>query len=218
MGERVKVKICGTTSLVDAQVAVDAGADLLGFILYPQSPRYVTPATVREIVAALRRGAASPMLVGVFVNESPDFVAAVLDETGLDVAQLHGDEAVAAFAPLAGRVFKALRPTNLDDALAVAAAWTPLAGPRGPHLLVDAYDPRAYGGTGQRADWTLATQVVQRYPRTLLAGGLTPENAADAVRAVQPWGVDVASGVEAAPGRKDHDKVRAFVRALRNPQ
>ena len=218
MDQTVKVKICGTTNLADAQVAAAAGADLIGFILYPKSPRYVTPAAVGAMVAALRKRGGAPLLVGVFVNEPPDFVAAVLAETGLDLAQLHGDETPADFAPLTGRICKALRPTGLDDALAAAAVWAPLAAPHGPQLLIDAYDTRAYGGTGQKADWSVAAQVAGRYPRTLLAGGLTPANVVDAVQAVRPWGVDVASGVEVAAGRKDHDKVRAFVRAVRNLQ
>jgi phosphoribosylanthranilate isomerase len=215
MHDMICVKICGITNLVDALAAVEAGADLLGFILYPKSPRYVRPGAVGEMVAALRLHGWMPRLVGVFVDEPADFVRATLDLTGLDLAQLHGDEEPAAFASLAGRVFKALRPVSLDAALAAAAAWAPLASADGPQVLIDAYDPHAYGGTGQRADWTLAAQVAQRFPRTLLAGGLTPENVAEAVQTVQPWGVDVASGVEAAPGRKDHDKVRAFVRAAK---
>lgn len=209
------VKICGTTNLTDAQVAVAAGADLLGFILYPKSPRYVAPATVGAIVAALRAQGSAPLLVGVFVNAAPGFVAATLADTGLDLAQLHGDEEPAAFAPLAGRIFKALRPLGLEDALTAAARWGPLAPASGPQLLIDAYDPRAYGGTGQRADWAVAAQVAARYPRLVLAGGLSAENVAAAVQAVQPWGVDVASGVEAAPGRKDPAQVHAFVRAAK---
>ena len=214
----IRVKVCGTTNLDDAQVAIDAGADMLGFILYSKSPRYVTPAAVGAMVAALRKRSGTPLLVGVFVNETPDTVAAMLNETGLDLAQLHGDETPADFASLTGRICKALRPTGLDDALAAAAVWAPLAAPHGPQLLIDAYDARSYGGTGQKADWTVAALVAGRYPRMLLAGGLTPDNVADAVQVVRPWGVDVASGVEVAPGRKDHDKVRAFVRAVRNPQ
>ena len=136
----------------------------------------------------------------------------------MDLAQLHGDEEPADFAPLTGRIFKALRPTGLDGALAAVETWAPLAAAHGPQLLIDAYHARVYGGTGQKADWTVAAQVAGRYPRTLLAGGLTAENVADAVRAVRPWGVDVASGVETAPGRKDHDKVRAFVIAVQHEQ
>ena len=208
------VKICGTTNLEDALAAVEAGADLLGFILYPKSPRYVAPAMVAEIVAGVRAAVpAPPRFVGVFVNAPPDEVLAVLAQTGLDLAQLHGDEPAAALRTLQGRGFKAVRPTGREDALALAEAYTALGA--GPDLLIDAYDPHAYGGTGQRADWTAAAAVAQRVPHLLLAGGLTPENVAAAVEAVKPWGVDVASGVEASPGRKDHAKVRAFVAAAK---
>lgn len=209
------VKICGTTTLEDAVGAVAAGADMLGFILFPKSPRYVTPAQVAAIVAALRRSGHTLPLVGVFVNAAPAAVRATLDETGLDLAQLHGDEDAAAFTMLAGRIYKALRPQGVEDALAAAAVWAPLAGEQGPQLLIDAYDPRAFGGTGQKADWGVAAEVARRYPRLLLAGGLAPANVAAAVHSVWPWGVDVASGVERAPGSKDLDKVRAFVAAAK---
>ena len=208
------VKICGTTNLEDAFVATEAGADLLGFILYAKSPRYVAPAMVAEVVAGVRAAVpAPPRFVGVFVNAPPDEVLAVLAQTGLDLAQLHGDEPAAMLRALQGRGFKAVRPTGLEDALALAEAYAALGA--GPDLLIDAYDPHAYGGTGQRADWTAAAAVAQRVPHMLLAGGLTPENVAAAVAAVSPWGVDVASGVEQAPGRKDHAKVRAFIAAAK---
>lgn len=208
------VKICGTTNLEDARIAAEAGADLLGFILYAKSPRYVAPAMVAEIVAEVRAAVSSPpRFVGVFVNAPPDEVLAVLAQTGLDLAQLHGDEPAATLRTLQGRGFKAVRPTGLEDALALAEAYAALGA--GPDLLIDAYAPHAYGGTGQRADWTAAAAVAQRVPHLLLAGGLTPENVAAAVAAVSPWGVDVASGVEQAPGRKDHAKVRAFIAAAK---
>jgi phosphoribosylanthranilate isomerase len=210
------VKICGLTNLEDARVAAEAGADLLGFILYPKSPRYVAPETIAEIVAGLRRAfAAPPRCVGVFVNVSPAQVLATLDRAQLDLAQLHGDESAAEIAALAGRGFKAVRPTNLEAALAAVDVFAPLGAAAGPQLLVDAYTPNAYGGAGQVADWSLAEAVAQRVDRLLLAGGLTPENVAEAVRQVKPWGVDVASGVEQAPGRKDHAKVQAFIAAAK---
>ncbi|HHY54556.1 MAG TPA: phosphoribosylanthranilate isomerase [Chloroflexi bacterium] len=210
------VKICGTTNLEDALVAVEAGADLLGFILYPKSPRYVAPETVAEIVAGVRAATgAPPRCVGVFVNTPPGEVSGVLAQTGLDLAQLHGDEPAEALAALRGRGFKAVRPTGLEDALALAEKYGASGGGDGPDLLIDAYAPHAYGGTGQRADWAAAAAVAQRVPRLLLAGGLTPDNVAAAVATVMPWGVDVASGVELAPGRKDHAKVRAFVAAAK---
>jgi phosphoribosylanthranilate isomerase len=224
------VKICGITNLEDAEVALRAGADLLGFILYPKSPRYVEPAQVQEILRALRmkledwRPAPSsmpnlqasiftpPRFVGVFVNEPAARIKEIMAATGLDYAQLHGDESTAMMAALDGVAYKALRPADHDQAVAEAGAYAGLGPAAGPRWLIDAYDPAAYGGTGKRADWTTAAQLARQYPGLLLAGGLTPDNVAAAVAAVQPWGVDVASGVEAEPGRKDHGKVEAFVR------
>ncbi len=223
------VKICGITNLEDAEVALRAGADLLGFILYPKSPRYVEPAQVQEILRALRlkledwRPAPNsisnlqsspftpPRYVGVFVNEPAARIKEIMTVTGLDYAQLHGDEPPTALAALAGVAYKALRPADHAQALAEAEAYASLGPTTGPRWLIDAYDPHAYGGTGKRADWTTAAQLARQYPGLLLAGGLTPDNVAAAVAAVRPWGVDVASGVEAEPGRKDHGKVEAFV-------
>lgn len=210
------VKICGLTNLDDALVAAEAGADLLGFILYPKSPRYVAPETIAEIVVGVREAfALPPRCVGVFVNVSTAQVLATLERAQLDLAQLHGDESAAETAALAGRGFKAVRPTNLEAALAAVDVFAPLGAAAGPQLLVDAYTPNVYGGAGQVADWSLAAAVAQRVERLLLAGGLTPENVAEAVRQVKPWGVDVASGVEQAPGRKDHAKVQAFIAAAK---
>ncbi len=211
------VKICGTTSLDDALVAAEAGADLLGFILYPKSPRYITPETIARIVDGLhRRSVRVPLLVGVFVNAAPAEILAVLAAAQLDLAQLHGDEPASIFSELHGRAFKALRPASLEQALAEADRYGPLGVTAGPQLLVDAYDPRAYGGTGHKADWAAAAAVAQRFDRMLLAGGLTPDNVAAAVAGVRPWGVDVASGVELEAGHKDHAAVRRFVAAAKS--
>lgn len=209
-----KVKICGITNFDDARVAAEAGADYLGFILFAKSPRYVEPRTVKAILTALRAADHHVPGIGVFVNMPGREVALVLEETGLAYAQLHGDEDVATVAALGGRGFKALRPASIDD-LAPGVQFAALAGLDAPQLLVDAYSPTAYGGTGHQADWSLAKQAVAQTPRLLLAGGLTPDNVADAIVAVRPWGVDVSSGVEAEPGCKDHDKVRAFIAAAR---
>ncbi len=208
----IRVKICGLTNLEDAQVAAQAGADLLGFIFYPPSPRYVTPAQVRGILAELRDSIDGPLprTVGVFVDEPLEAVQAILEEATIDYAQLHGGEPPVLLEQLAGRAFKALRPSSREEALADAEWYAELGLPDGPQLLLDAYDPQAYGGTGRKADWAVA-QELARSVRLLLAGGLTPANVARAVETVQPWGVDVSSGVERAPGRKDHAAVRAFV-------
>lgn len=209
----VKVKICGITNLADAQVAIEAGADFLGFILYAKSPRYCPPATIAAILAGLGLGshAARPRTVGVFVNSSPDAIRTILETTGLDYAQLHGDETPAVTAALGGRAFRALRTKPGDPVLDLARPHLAWPDPAAPQLLLDAYTPEAYGGTGHRADWETAAAIAGHVDRLLLAGGLAPDNVADAIAAVNPWGVDVSSGVEAAPGRKDHVRVRAFL-------
>jgi phosphoribosylanthranilate isomerase len=218
----VHVKICGITNFADAQVAVEAGADLLGFIFYPKSPRYVGPDQVKEIVSRLHSDSSRnppaipfPRLVGVFVDEDAGRVAEILAHTGIDYAQLHGGEPPALLEQLAPRAFKALRPASGEEAV-IDAEWFGEFGPAdGPQLLIDAYDPHAYGGTGKKADWHTAAGLARLYPRLMLAGGLTPENVAQAVRTVRPWGVDVSSGVERQPGQKDHDAVRAFIQRAR---
>lgn len=223
-----KVKICGLTNLNDARVAAEAGADLLGFIFYEPSPRCVTPEAVREIVTQLKGSGAgsqesgkdntqhatrnTPLFIGVFVNESLARVRGILDFCGLDAAQLHGDEPPEFVASLPGRAYKALRPPSREAGEAMVQAYLPCApAPLLPCLLLDAYHPTLYGGTGRVTDWSLAAEMAARHD-ILLAGSLTPENVAEAVVTVRPWGVDVSSGVEAEKGRKDWGKVRDFVR------
>ena len=229
----VHVKICGITNLEDALAATRAGADMLGFIFYERSPRYVSPSTVRGIVRGLRARLAEqpagrsdqsppsiplslPKLAGVFVNEPPDAVARVMEFAGLDYAQLHGDEPIAALHQLAGRAYKAIRPRPQEPDWQALLQFAELGISPGPRLLVDAFAPSAYGGTGQVTDWSLAAALAQRLPGLLLAGGLTPNNVASAIETVRPWGVDVSSGVEAGPGIKDHATVVAFVANVRN--
>lgn len=211
-----RIKICGITNLDDAQVAAQAGADLLGFIFYEPSPRYVTPEAAGAIVQALGAGAGRPLYVGVFVNAPPETVAQVLDFCGLDAAQLHGDEPPEWVSRFQGRAYKALRPQNEAEADSLLARYPPAATAASlPALLLDAYHPTLYGGTGHATNWTMAARIARRYP-LLLAGSLTPANAAQAIRAVRPWGIDASSGVEAAKGKKDHDKVRALITAVRS--
>lgn len=207
----IHVKICGIRTLDDALAAAAAGADMLGFNFYPASPRYVEPARCAHLVAELRELATGVTLVGVFVNADPAEVRRILALCGLDQAQLSGDEPPEHIAALGGRAFKAIRPAKLAAARLAAARYnrrTP------PALLIDAAAGGAFGGSGQPADWTIAAALAARMP-VLLAGGLKPENVAAAVTAVQPWGVDVASGVEWAPGCKDAARMAAFVRAAR---
>jgi phosphoribosylanthranilate isomerase len=215
----MRVKICGLTNLEDAQVAAQAGADLLGFIFYEKSPRYVDARTVAQIVGAVRNAPRSPLpapplCVGVFVNPSLEQVVRTLDYCGLDLAQLHGEEAPDMLAALPGRAFKALRPRSAAEAAGEAERFARFGPRNGPDLLVDAYHPTLHGGAGQTGDWQLAAGLASQH-RLLLAGGLTPDNVAQAIAQVHPWGVDVASGVETAPGRKNHERVQAFVTAAR---
>jgi phosphoribosylanthranilate isomerase len=211
----MKVKICGITNVEDGLAAARAGADYLGFIFYARSPRCVTVAQAQAVMAAVRRQASghSPQGVGVFVNATPSTVQHTLYNAGLAYAQLHGDEGPADVAAQRGRAYKALRPATLEEGLAGVARFGGLGAEGGPGLLVDAFHPATYGGAGQQGDWGLAEALARCTPRLLLAGGLTPDNVVAAIGAVRPWGVDVSSGVEMSPGRKDHELVAAFVAA-----
>jgi phosphoribosylanthranilate isomerase len=210
----MKVKICGIINFGDARAAIEAGADLLGFNFYPKSPRYIAPEKAREIAAQIRSGGQGPLLVGVFVNSPLEEVRSILKIAQIDLAQLHGDEPVQVVEQLSGCGFKALRPTSETEA-EIDAEWFAPYGPLAPALLIDAYRKDQYGGTGHAADWSIATKLAQQYP-ILLAGGLTPENVAEAVKQVRPWGVDVASGVEVLPGKKDVEKMRLFMENARS--
>ena len=200
-----RIKICGIKTVHDALAAMDAGADMLGFNFYPKSPRYISVGRCRDIMSVMRKYG-HIMYVGVFVNASTADIRAALDTCGLNLAQLHGDETSEMLNSLYGRAFKAFRgvPLNVNG----------FAREDAPAFLVDASVKGAYGGTGVTADWPAAVELAKQYP-LLLAGGLTPENVAEAVRRVRPWGVDVASGVESSPGVKDVNKLHAFVQAVR---
>ena len=210
----MKVKICGLTSLDEALAAADAGADLLGFNFYPPSPRYLETWACREIVAGLRSRDCRSIMVGVFVNAPPETIRQTMELCQLNLAQLSGDEPVGDIRALNGLAYKALRPGALDEARDMAARY---ARPAAPALLVDAPHPQLFGGTGRTGDWPAARALARDYP-LLLAGGLNPGNVAQAVREVQPWGVDVASGVESSPGKKDIEKLRAFIQVARAAQ
>ena len=203
------VKICGITNLDDALFAADAGADMLGFIFYPPSPRSIGVADARDIARAMHARRTRPQLIGVFVDESAAHMQRVLDDAMLDAAQLSGNETEDVLRAMRGRAYKVVRRAEQADAFAAPAQADDI-----PQLLLEADHPTLYGGTGQRADDALAAQLARRW-RILLAGGLTPDNVAAAVRAAQPWGVDVASGVEASKGRKNHAAVRAFITAAK---
>lgn len=197
----VKVKICGITCREDAREAIAAGADALGFVFFPASPRAVTEAQVRDMTMDL-----PPFVtrVGLFVDEAPERIDQIVRTCQLDLVQLHGNEPPEVFRRLTCRAVKALRVR--DRASLLAHQDYP-----GSAVLLDAWCADRYGGTGARFDWTLAAEVACQRP-VILAGGLTPENVAEAVRVVHPYAVDVSSGVETIPGRKDPLRVQRFIR------
>ena len=198
------VKICGLTNSADALHASGCGADAVGLVFYAGSPRCVTPEIAREICAAL-----PPFVtrVGLFVNEASQKVHETAAYCGLDVVQLHGDETpeLSDYSPL--RTIKALR---IKD----AASLNGHADYEVSTLLLDVWVPDAYGGTGECFNWDLAAAVAAERP-VILAGGLTPTNVAAAIAKVKPYAVDVSSGVEQFPGKKDHAKVAAFIKAAK---
>jgi phosphoribosylanthranilate isomerase len=205
----VRIKICGITNLDDALLAAALGADALGFIFYLKSPRYVAPEAARAIIAQLPPLVTS---VGVFVDEPAAVVQELAARTGLDWIQVHGQESPEYCRSLGRRVIKGFR---LQD----AESLSELAPFRGAvqALLLDTYKKGQVGGTGEIFDWRLAGEA-KKYGRIILAGGLTPENVAQAIAAVQPQAVDTASGTEAAPGKKDPARLKAFFRAVSGKQ
>jgi len=201
----VKVKICGITSREDAFTSVTAGADALGFVFYDKSPRHVSPDQAAEIIRTL-----PPFVqtVGLFVNQEAAVVNAIADRCGLDIVQLHGDEPPDYCSAVRRRVIKAFRVkdiTTLDSLTQYHVSG----------YLLDTWSPAAHGGTGQTFNWEIAAEAVKLGHRIILAGGLTPSNVNAAVLQVSPYGVDVSSGVESAPGIKDTAKVNQFVEQAR---
>ncbi len=191
------------TRVLDALHAVGHGATAIGFIFWPKSARHVSATRAAEIIRELPAGVTT---VGVFVNQTLDEIKRIASVTGITAVQLHGDENPAFANGLAWPVWRALPLTRAADAI---AAW-----PDRTTILLDAHDPLRRGGTGQTIDWSEAAGIAARRP-VVLAGGLTPENVAEAIAAVRPLGVDVSSGVEEAPGVKDPDKVARFLARTR---
>ena len=211
--QSVKVKICGITNLEDALAAVEAGADMLGFNFYERSPRFVESGTAREIIKSVRAKRPPIEMIGVFVNEPIEKILRIADETGLDGIQLHGDETGEFCAQLKNSLGQriVIKAVNADPAFDLKA----LSHNAVDAIMIDAFDPNLRGGTGRTADWNIARQAAQTIPNVILAGGLSPENVAEAIAAVQPYGVDACSSLEASPGKKNVERVTEFVNAVR---
>lgn len=218
------VKICGITQETDLIAAIEAGADFVGFVFHPTSPRSVTPEQVKEFTRLIRGLEVDrvPLCVGVFVatHAAPSYVAQILSECGLQAAQVHhltpdtvSDYAIATD----GNWIPAVQPRTDNEVTALMQALdgAPIPPPWLPQLLVDAYHPELAGGTGQLADLDLAAGLNAGLERMMLAGGLTPTNVGEVIRRVRPYAVDVSSGVERERGLKDHALLRAFIAAAR---
>lgn len=200
----VRVKVCGITSRDDARRVAGLGASAVGFVFWASSPRVISPDTARQIVEGLPPDIVA---VGVFVNEARERIEATCRLVGLGAVQLHGDETPEAFTGLSRPIIRAVA-CGLPGAETSVDEW-----PDDVVLLVDAHDRDRRGGTGRRADWAAAARLARRRP-IFLAGGLTPQNVGEAVATVRPYGVDVSSGVESAPGVKDAAKLEAFFEAV----
>jgi phosphoribosylanthranilate isomerase len=203
---KTQVKICGVTNVADALAATEAGADMVGLMFYEGSPRHVTLAQAAEISRAL-----PPFVlkVGVFVNPTEAQVLEAIAACGLSLLQFHGDEDSAFCTQFGVMSLKAIRVQSVESLKTLENFHTDA-------FLLDAYSKGGLGGTGEKFNWELAVAAQKFGKPIFLAGGLTPENVADAVRQVRPFAVDVSSGVESAPGKKDAAKVRAFIQAVRS--
>jgi len=201
----LQIKICGLTNRDDVLYALDSGADYIGFVTYPRSPRAIAGLDVSRLLDGIDRPYKA---VGVFVNESRDEVERIASDCGLHAVQIHGDEAAEEFGGMSVPVWRAVSYRD--------GHWTPVPDTwPADRYLVDAHAPDRYGGTGEEADWIAAAELAREKP-VMLAGGLTPDSVAEAVRTVRPMGVDVITGTESTPGKKDPDKLRAFIANARS--
>ncbi len=202
----VKVKICGITNLRDARAAVAAGADLLGFVFYKKSPRYISPSKARRLISRLPRTVCK---VGVFVNEDKERLKAIAAACNLDMVQLHGTETPAYVKALKGYcVIKAVRVRGCQS-------LEGLDRYRADFFLLDTFRKGRFGGTGKRFAWKVLAFPAKKKAKLIVSGGLTPENVNELLRIFQPYGVDVSSGVEKAPGKKDHGKLKEFIQNVK---
>ncbi|HRE48253.1 MAG TPA: phosphoribosylanthranilate isomerase [Aggregatilineales bacterium] len=214
-----RIKLCGITNLADMTAAVHAGADYIGFITFHVSPRRVSYDTVKTLMELLRGLDVErvPQCIGVFVEPDPTEVERFVVECKLQGAQIHRASAEV-YAEIQRRLhgvcYPVIQPRTVQEALDALPTNALPAPPWIPHLLMDTYHKELAGGTGQTGNMEIARALQERLPRFMLAGGLTPENVGEVVRTVRPWAVDVSSGIEAAPGKKDHTKMAAFVAAV----
>lgn len=201
-----KVKICGITNLEDALISVKFGADALGFNFYQKSPRYITAEKALEIVEKLPKNV---FKVGVFVNETLENIISIAEIAKLDAIQLHGEE-----TPNFAQELKEKTDLEIIKAFRVSSVFKPedVLQYQTDAVLLDAYNPKEHGGTGETFDWSIAKEVKKIFPKMYLAGGLSPDNAANAIFEVKPFAVDVCSGIESIKGKKDKDKVEAFLK------
>ncbi len=200
-----KVKICGITNLKDAEAAISYGADLLGFNFYPKSPRYINPKDAQKIVNKLP---AFIRIVGLFINETFEHIRGVMDECYMNMIQLHGDESPKFCESVSGlnvRTIKAIRVKDYNDIKAAEKYFTDA-------VLLDAFDPNKYGGTGLKFDWNIIGHIDKRI---FLAGGINPENVVEAVK-LGVYGIDICSGIESAPGKKDLKKMKQLFENIRH--
>ncbi|MBI5042660.1 MAG: phosphoribosylanthranilate isomerase [Nitrospirae bacterium] len=195
------VKICGITNLDDALFASEAGADALGFVFYKKSPRHIEPEKARDIIKRLPPFATT---VGVFADQTEAEIKGIIAETNIDIVQLHGEEPPEFCERLNKRVIKAIRVRSMES-LAEVKTYKACA------LLLDTYDKNLKGGTGRIFNWEIAREA-KIFNKIIIAGGLTPENVADAIKVAQPYAVDVSSGVEKEKGIKDHQKIKMFIK------
>ncbi|MBN2503694.1 MAG: phosphoribosylanthranilate isomerase [Anaerolineales bacterium] len=208
----MRIKICGVKTLEDSLIACGARADMLGFNFYAPSPRYIEQTACRKIITEIKAVFSQVVCVGVFVNHSATQIETIMDFIGLDLAQLSGDEPPETLTALGKRAFKALRPQDPAELNELIAALP--SRQNAPAFLLDSHHKGSFGGSGQTGDWELAARIAKSYP-ILLAGGLNPDNVAEAIRVVQPWGVDVASGVESQRGVKDSQRIVNFIQQAR---
>ena len=201
----VKVKICGITNLEDAMAAAEAGADAVGFVFYPESPRFIEPGNARNIIAKLP---AFITAVGVIVDESEDMIRRILRESGVQVLQFHGSESPLLCTRFREKIIKAIRIKDVESVNSMKMYPVDT-------FLLDTHHEKIKGGTGKTFDWKLAEQA-KGYGHIILSGGLTPSNVGEAIKKVKPYGVDVSSGVEMSLRKKDPAKIRNFIREVRS--